>query len=70
MHGGQKLVVFQHGKYIGQYPLSPPPYTGVTLDKMNVILEIKETKEKIVVDFSSNPPKEVLINGEVEVFSR
>lgn len=70
MHGGQKILVFQGKRYIGQYALSPPPYTFVTMNGTHVVLETRGTREKVSLDFSKNPPREVLINGEVEVFYR
>jgi hypothetical protein len=70
MHGGQKVVVFQGSSYIGQFALSPPPYATVIVDGTRVLLEIKDTGQKVSLDFSTGPPRELLINGEAEVFFR
>lgn len=69
MHGGQKLVVFRGGKYVGQYPLSPPPYIRVSIAGANVVLRGDYT-EPAWLDFSREPPGRILVNGEVETFSR
>jgi hypothetical protein len=70
MHGGQKLVVFQRGKYIGQYPLSPPPYLKLSVKGARVVVTSGERGGRMSLDFSKEPPREVLINGEMEIFSR
>lgn len=70
MHGGQKIVVFQRGRYIGQYALSPPPYLNLTVNGTQVVLKERGAEEQYLLDFSQGPPKEALINGDVAVFSR
>ncbi|EGF90907.1 hypothetical protein ABI_23190 [Asticcacaulis biprosthecium C19] len=70
MHGGQKVVIFQGNKYIGQYTLSPPPYTAISVDGKHVILDSIDTKERVSLDLTKEPPREVWVNGEMAVFFR
>lgn len=69
-HGGQRLVVFQGGRYIGQYVLSPPPYAVLSVHGTNVVVETGTSRETVLLDFSGMPPKEVIIDGEVVVVFR
>lgn len=70
MHGGQKVVVFQGARYIGQYALSPPPYATVSVSGAEVVLKYEDGKGNASLEFSRQPPKKVLVNGEVAVFLR
>ena len=70
MHGGQRVVVFRGKKYVGQYMLSPGPYTTVRVEGTRVVLQVEGTREKVTLDFSKKPPEEVYINGETEGFGR
>lgn len=70
MHGGQKIVVFQGIRYVGQYALSPPPYTTVSVNGTHVVFQSRDTQETVRLDFSKNPPREVVIDGESHRFYR
>jgi len=70
MHGDERLVVFKHGRYIGQYALSPPPVSTVTVHGTKVIVTNKEGRERNVLDFSKGPPKRAFLDGYEETFSR
>ncbi len=68
MHGDERLVVFQRGRYVGQYTLSAPNI--VTVRGTKVIVTNKEDRERDVLDFSKGPPKEALLDGYREGFGR
>ncbi len=70
MHGDERLVVFKHGRYIGQYALSSPPLSTVTVHGMKVIVTNKQSGERDVLDFSKGPPKEAFLEGYNETFGR
>jgi len=70
MHGGQRVVVFRGSTYVGQYTMSPPPYVIVTMNGTHVVLQPTDTREKVELDFSVQPPGEILVNGEIETFYR
>jgi hypothetical protein len=67
MHGGQRLVIFSsRGQYLGQYALSPPPNLDVNV--IGQTIEVRARGElKGTIDFSSGPPTNVLLDGEVVV---
>lgn len=69
-HGGQKIVVFQGAKYIGQYSLSTPPYKSVTVCGSHVIVKSPGGKNRYSLDFSVSPPDEVFVDGEILNFYR
>jgi hypothetical protein len=69
MHGDQRMLVFRGSTYIGQYALATPPYTAVTVNGRTVVLRTPG-EAKAILDFSGAPPKEILVNGEVEAFFR
>ena len=69
-HGGQKIVVFRGTSYVGQYALSPPPYDTVRVRGTNVTIQSHETGQIVRVDFSDNPPREVVVDGEPLAFFR
>lgn len=70
MHGGQKIVIFQHGRYIGQYMLSPPPFSTVKVKGTNVIVATKGNSASDLINFTKGPPKSVFLDGQVEEFYR
>jgi hypothetical protein len=70
MHGGQKVVVFRDNIYSGQYALSPPPYTAITVNGSHVSLKLVGEPSETILDFSRNPPRQVLFGGEVLNFDR
>jgi len=69
-HGGQKLVVFRGGKYVGQYALSPPPYTSLSVSGSDIVLQSPASHEKVRLDLAKGPPATLMFNGEKEVFHR
>ena len=69
MHGGQKIVVFRNNAYVGQYPLSPPPYATVTVHGPYISLQIAGAP-KVKLDLTRQPPGQMHFNGEGETFSR
>lgn len=70
MHGGQKLVVFRGGKYIGQYALSPPPYTSISVSGSDIVLQSSASHEKVRLDLANRPPATLTVNGETDTFHR
>ena len=70
MHGGQKIVVFQGSRYIGQYSLSPPPYNSISVCGSNVIVKSQSDKEEYYLDFSKRPPNSAFVDGEDLIFYR
>jgi hypothetical protein len=70
MHGGQKIVVFQGARYIGQYPLSPPPYASVAVYGGRVVVKSRDGKDRYSLDFSNGPQKKVFVDGEILTFYR
>ena len=69
MHGGQRILIFSDGEYIGQYSMSPPPNTVVTVDASLVVLS-KDGADTVRVDFSMGPPARIFFDGEAEEFYR
>jgi len=70
MHGGQRLVVFRGKTYVGQYALSPPPYTDVRVEGSQIELGTPGNRETVRLDFSRKPPARFFFGGETEAFSR
>jgi hypothetical protein len=68
MHGGQRILVFEGNKYIGQYVLNPPPPVA-TVHNEFLILKAGDG-ESAMVDFSKGPPSSISVDGETEEFSR
>jgi len=65
MHGGQRIVIFRRGKYIGQYALSPPPQAAMSMRGDTLIIKTHGFKD-VSIDFSKRPPKKVFINGYID----
>lgn len=70
MHGGQKIVVFKDTRYVGQYPLSPPPYNSISIRGSRVIIHYGDGKDLSYFDFSKRPPRSAFIDGEIITFYR
>jgi len=68
MHGGQKIVVFQGTRYVGQYALSPT-YT-VSVSGTRMVVQSQETRQRFLLDLSRKPPGEVYIDGVRTTFYR
>lgn len=66
MHGGQRLIVFEGERYVGNYTLQPK--VSVAVKGTQVVLKGDEDKAAVRLDFSSRPPTRILVNGEVETF--
>jgi len=69
MHGGQRLVVFEGGRYLGQSALNVPPLTRIRVSGTAVLLDSAENGP-VRLDFSREPPRRILVNGETEDFFR
>lgn len=69
VHGGRRLVVFHGETYLGQYGLSPPE-VEVHIVGSQVLLTTPHRRETVPLDFSKRPPAKILVNGELENFSR
>jgi len=69
MHGGQRVLVFRGRNYIGQYSMSPPPYTTVTVRGPYLVLS-KEGAGTVMVDFSMGPPSSIYFDGDTAPFYR
>ena len=68
MHGGQRLIVFRGGRYVGNYML--PPKVSIAVQGTEVVLKGDEDSELVRLDFSRNPPRRIFVNGEVQTFDR
>ena len=68
MHGGQRLIVFQGKRYVGNYML--PPKVSIAVSGTRVILKGDDDREAVRLDFSRRPPNRILVNGEVQTFDR
>lgn len=66
MHGGQRILIFKGPEYIGQYALSPPPYSNVSVINSRVLVNTNDPfSEDAVLEFSNGPPPQVFIGGYV-----
>jgi len=65
-HDGQRLLVFRGEKYVGQYVLQPR--VAVTVQGTRVMLRGDEDRDTVELDFSTEPPGRILVNGEWEEF--
>jgi hypothetical protein len=63
MHGGQRLVVFQGERYVGQYALQPE--VTVAVSGSRVLLRGDEDAKAVRLDFTGKPPHRILVNGEL-----
>ena len=68
VHGGQRLIVFRGKSYVGNYMLSPR--VSMIVRGTRVVLKGDQDGEAVRVDFSSAPPSQILVNGEVATFDR
>lgn len=68
MHGGQRLIVFEGTRYIGNYALLPK--VSVTVRGAQVVLKGDEDSEAVRIDFSRGPPRQILVNGQLGTFDR
>ena len=68
MHGGQRLIVFEGARYVGNYMLQPK--VSVAVRGTQVVLKGDEDGAAVQLDFSRKPPSRILVNGEVEGFGR
>ncbi len=60
MHGGQKLIIFRGERYVGQYALSPPPYVTARVRGSQLVLEFRDTGQRLELNFSKSPPKRII----------
>lgn len=70
MHGGQRIVVFQGRRYIGQYSLSPPPYNLTSVSGDHIVVKSSDTNNTYTIDLSKYPPRNVLVDGYILDFFR
>lgn len=63
MHGGQRLVIFKGAAYVGQYALSPPPYSTASVRASDVY--VRTISEDAVLDFSNGAPSQAFLDGHV-----
>jgi hypothetical protein len=68
MHGGQRLIVFQGDRYVGNYMLLP--HVTVSVSGTKVVLKGDGDRKPVRLDFSRKPPSRILVNGEEEWFDR
>jgi hypothetical protein len=61
-HGGQRLIVFQGMRYVGQYGLTPEVTTAVI--GTEVVLKDDWDRRTVSVDFSGRPPSRIPLGGE------
>ena len=66
-HGGQRILVFQGGTYLGQYSASPPPYVSVSVRGSEVRFGGSNSAP---LDFSNGPPTRAIISGLDTTFYR
>jgi hypothetical protein len=70
MHGGQRIMIFRDGKYIGEYPLSPPPEVNMAVRGARLMLSTGGSDQKVELNLSKGLPARILVNGKVEDFAR
>jgi hypothetical protein len=64
LHGGQRIVIFNViGRYVGQYALTPPPYSELQIENMHLTVT-KDGVKTGEIDFSSGAPKEAYVDGD------
>jgi hypothetical protein len=64
VHGGQRMVVFRDGRYIGQYSLSPPPLSRLSVRGSRVLVRV-DGSGAAALDFSDGPPPQIFVDGSV-----
>ena len=69
-HGGQRIVIFHGASYMGQYTITTPPFTSVTVDGATMVLRIGDAATRVRLDLFRHPPKKILVNGKVATFFR
>ena len=57
-HGGQRLIIFQGTRYVGQYGLTPEVIMAVTGTKVS--LKVDRDTKPVLADFSRGPPSQIL----------
>ena len=70
MHGGQRVLIFHGEDYEGQYALATPPYSTVTVSGSYGVIKTLGTPQAVRLNFSSKPPTQVMVNGEIANFFR
>lgn len=66
MHGGQRIVIFNGTAYVGQYPLSPPPYSTASVRASEVHVRTDQpSSEDAALDFSNGAPSQAFLDGQV-----
>jgi hypothetical protein len=68
MHGGQRLIVFQGKRYVGNYTLLPE--VSIAVRGTQIVLKGDDDGAAVRVDFSRRPPRKILVNGEAETLER
>ncbi len=68
IHGGQRLIVFEGKRYVGNYMLVPK--VRIAVRGTQVVLKGGEDKGEVRLDFSHIPPSRILVDGEAEAFDR
>ena len=63
MHGGQRIKIFRGGKYIGEYPLSPPPEVNMAVRGAHLILLISSTGQRVELNLSVKLPTKIFVDG-------
>ncbi|MDQ0250997.1 hypothetical protein J2W22_003061 [Sphingomonas kyeonggiensis] len=68
-HGGQRILVFRGGEYLGQYAASPPHPVSLSVHGSVLRIAEKPGDGNLPLDFSHGPPRKALISGmEAEFF--
>jgi len=68
-HGGERILVFRGGKYLGQYVASPPPHVSLSVRGSVLRIASEPGDGNLPLDFSHGPPRKALISGmEAEFF--
>lgn len=62
-HGGQRILVFRGGKYLGQYVASPPPHVSLSVRGSVLRIASEPGDGNLPLDFSHGPPRKALISG-------
>lgn len=70
MHGGQRLLLFQGDRYVGQYGLWSRGSVTARVRGARLVIRSNETKQSVEVDLSGQPPTEVFLAGEFLSFFR